>query len=251
MATASSARPYPEAAAETAVIRQRWEDLLFLHWRVRNADLKRRLPRGLELDTYNGHSYVGLVPFTVPMNRLAWVPAPLSPGFHEVNLRTYVKGPDGEAAVWFFSLDASSRWASLAAATLFFLPYHHARIEFGRERNGHPGDREWIRFVSRRVKDGIADCAVRYGPAGLPRTADAGTLEHFLIERYVLYAWTGSSLVRGTVRHEPYPVQEAELDGLEEGLFRSAGLTRPKLRPLAHYARGVTVDICWPKRQQP
>jgi len=252
MAAASSARPYPQPASEAAhaVVRQRWEDLLFLHWRVRNSDLRRHLPPGLELDTFQGHAYVGLVPFTVPTNRLLWVPAPLSPAFHEVNLRTYVKGPDGEPAVWFFSLDASSRWASLAAAALFFLPYPHSRIDFRRERNGHPGDREWLRFVSRRVEDGIADCSVRYSPAGLPRTAAAGTLEHFLIERYVLYAWTGARLVRGTVRHEPYPLQEAELDGLEEGLFRSAGLKRPRFRPLAHYASGVTVDICWPQRQK-
>ena len=253
MAAASSARPYPQTAAEAApgVIRQRWEDLLFLHWRVRNSAVKRLLPPGLELDTYNGHAYVGLIPFTVPVNRLLWVPAPLTPAFHEVNLRTYVKGPDGEPGVWFFSLDASSRLASLAAATVFCLPYHHAGIQFGREPNGHPGRREWIRFVSRRVEDGIADCSVRYSPAGLPRTAAPGTLEHFLIERYVLYAWTGARLVRGWVRHEPYPVQDAEVDGLEEGLFRSAGLKRPKLHPLAHYARGVTVDIGWPQREEP
>ena len=90
---------------------------------------------------------------------------------------------------------------------------------------------------------------MRYSPAGLPRAAAPGSLEHFLIERYVLYTWTGARLLRGRVRHEPYPVQEAEIDGLEEGLLRSAGLTRPRSPVLAHYARGVTVDICWPKPQ--
>ena len=217
---------------------------------MRNADLRRRLPPGLELDTYNGHVYVGIVAFTVPVNRLLWVPAPLSPGFHEVTLRTYVRGPDGDPAVWFFSLDASSWLASTGASILFSLPYRHAEIRFSSD-HGRPGDRDWLRFASRRLHDGLADCAASYSPLGLPRTAIPGSLEHFLIERYALYAWTGRRLLRGRVRHEPYPLQEVEVDGLHEGLFRSAGLKRPRFRPLAHYARGVTVDICRPSRQAP
>ena len=249
MASASPARPFPRASEDTgpAVLRQRWEHLLFLHWRVRSAELQALLPPGLQVDTFNGQAYSGIVPFTVPLNRLSWIPAPVSPSFHEVNLRTYVTGPDGEPGVWFFSLDASSRLASMAAAALFFLPYHHARVRFDVEKNGRPGTRDWIRFGSWRAGDGIADCAVRYSPAGLPRTAAPGSLEHFLIERYVFYAWTGARLLRGRVRHERYPVQNAEIDGLDEGLLRSAGLTRPRSAVLAHYARGVTVDICWPK----
>ena len=218
---------------------------------MRPADLTALLPPGLELDTHDGHGYVGLVPFTVPVNRLLWLPAPLSPPFDEVNLRTYVRGPGGDAAVWFFSLDASSRVAVAGGSALYSLPYHHARIRFSREERARPGDREWIRFESRRLPENPPDCAVRYSPAGLCRTAAPGSLEHFLIERYVLYAWTGSRLLRGRVRHEPYPVQDAELDGLEERLFAAAGLTRPTGDPLAHYARGVSVDIGWPQREEP
>jgi uncharacterized protein YqjF (DUF2071 family) len=238
-------------AAAPPVIRQRWEDLLFLHWRQKPAAIARLLPPGLELDTYDGLAYVGLVPFTVPVNCLLKVPAPLSPPFHEVNLRTYVKGPAGDPAVWFFSLDASSRMASVGGSAFFSLPYHHAQIHFSREKHGQPGGREWIRFESRRVSGDPPDCAVRYRPAGLRRTAVLGTLEHFLIERYVLYAWTGTRLLRGRVRHEPYPLQDAEVDSLEERLFVAAGLSRPKADPLAHYARGVTVNISWPTAEEP
>ena len=230
-----------------AVIRQRWEDLLFLHWPMRAPDVAALLPPGLELDTYEGRAYVGLVPFTVPENRLLWLPAPLSPPFHEVNVRTYVKGPGGDPGVWFFSLDASSRLAVLGGASVYSLPYHHARIDFVREPRATPHDRDWIRFASRRPSADRADCEARYSPAGLPRAASLGTLEHFLIERYVLFAWTGRRLLRGRVRHVPYPVQEAEVQDFEERLLASAALTRPPDAPLAHYARGVSVDITWPQ----
>lgn len=230
-----------------ALIRQHWEELLFLHWRVKPAVLRPLLPPGLELDTFEGQAYVGLVPFTVPVNRLLWLPAPLSPPFHEVNLRTYVKGPGADAGVWFFSLDASSRMAVAGGSAHYSLPYHHARIAFSRERDGSPARRVWIRFESRRVAEDRPECAVRYSAAGVPRAAVPGTLEHFLVERYALYAWTGRRLLRGRVRHEPYPVQEAEVEGLQERLFQAAGLSRGREEPLAHYARGVTVDIGWPQ----
>ena len=243
----SPALPDAAASGTPSLIRQRWEDLLFLHWRVKPAVLRALLPEGLELDTFEDQAYVGLVPFTVPVNRLLWLPAPLSPPFHEVNLRTYVKGPGADPGVWFFSLDASSRMAVTGGSALYSLPYHHAHIAFSREEQGEPGRRAWIRFESRRVPEDPPDCAVRYAPAGVPRSAAVGTLEHFLIERYVLFAWTGRRLLRGRVRHAPYPVQDAAIEGLQERLFTAAGLSRPAEDPLAHYARGVRVDIGWPR----
>ena len=49
---------------------QRWDKLLFLHWPV-PADLLRPLiPPRLELDTYQGRTYVSVTPFTVRRARL-------------------------------------------------------------------------------------------------------------------------------------------------------------------------------------
>jgi len=50
---------------EGAVLTQRWADLLFVHWAVDAAALRARLPAGLELDTFEGRAYVGIVPFTL------------------------------------------------------------------------------------------------------------------------------------------------------------------------------------------
>ena len=58
-----------ERPAETPVMVQMWRDLGFLHWPVDAEAVGRVLPPGLEVDTYDGLAYVGIVPFTIPTTR--------------------------------------------------------------------------------------------------------------------------------------------------------------------------------------
>ena len=43
--------------------RQSWHDLLFAHWPVPAAAVRRLVPAGLEIDEHEGTSWVGVVPF--------------------------------------------------------------------------------------------------------------------------------------------------------------------------------------------
>jgi uncharacterized protein YqjF (DUF2071 family) len=70
-----------------------------------------------------------------------------------------------------------------------------------------------------------------------------GTLDHFLVERYLLYAAHRGRLYRGQVHHSPYPIQSADVTALDESLVSAAGLERPEQPPLAHFARGVRVEV--------
>jgi uncharacterized protein YqjF (DUF2071 family) len=80
----------------------------------------------------------------------------------------------------------------------------------------------------------------------VPRPAAPGTLEHFLVERYILYAAASDGLRRARVHHAPYPLQPGVLDRLaRESLVAAAGIQRPETDPLAHYASRVDVEI-WP-----
>ena len=72
------------------VMRQVWRHVGFLHWPVEIPAIVRRLPPGLEVDTFEGVAYVGIVPFTIPTTRVAVVGPRMTPAFHEINLRTYV-----------------------------------------------------------------------------------------------------------------------------------------------------------------
>jgi uncharacterized protein YqjF (DUF2071 family) len=203
------------------------------------ADLRDLVPRGLEIDTFDGEAWVGLVPFVVTGARPVLLPPlPGVSNFAEVNVRTYVHHGGVDPGVWFFSLDAASRLAVAAARRLYKLGYRHAQMRADTLGDG-------VRFQSRRLAPGPlpATCGLRYEPRGPVTHAVPGTLEHFLLERYVLYAADGPRLFQARVHHQPYPVQAAAVDGLEEDLLAAAGIRRPASSPLAHYASEVDVEV--------
>jgi uncharacterized protein len=226
--------------AGRAALRQSWLELLFLHWSVPTEALRPLVPGHLEIDTYEGRAFVGLVPFTMTGVRPAWAPAvPGLSNFHEVNVRTYVHLDGREPGVWFLSLDASSRVAVLVARATYHLPYRFARMSL---THGPGGE---VRYSSRRLWPGPtpARCTMRYGPVGPTAPAAPGSLDHFLVERYVLYAERRGRLLRGRVHHTPYPLQAATVEDLDESLLAAAGVRRGSEAPLAHYAKGVSVEV--------
>jgi uncharacterized protein len=229
-------RPTQRPAARAAGY-QRWRSLAFVHWRVPAAALRPLVPAALTLDTFDGDAFVGVVPFTMRGVRPWWAP-PL-PGlsyFHETNVRTYVHRDGADPGVWFFSLDAANRIAVAIARRFWHLPYHHATMALA------CGDRE-VRYASARRRRGAhfrATCL----PRGEPAAARPGSLEHFLAERYFLYAQRrDGALRRGQVHHAPYPLQPAELLDWDESLLAAAGIARPAEPPLVHAAAGVDVEI--------
>ena len=219
---------------------QTWESLLFLHWRVPVEHLRPLVPAALEIDTFEGDAWVGLVPFTMKGVRLAGLPAvPGTSDFHETNLRTYVHHRGENPGVWFFSLDAAAWLPVQVARAGWHLPYHHARMSLTR------GDDGVVEYDTARLgSTAAAHCKVRYRPDGEVTPAVPGTLEHFLAERYLLYADRGGGRIqRGQVHHTPYPLQRATVLSWEESIFAAAGIARPAGEPVAHYAAGVSVDV--------
>ena len=226
------------------VMRQRWARLLFLHWEVEPGRLAALLPPGLVPDTHVGRAFVGLVPFTMTGVRPTFLPAVRGlSSFHEVNVRTYVRGPDGTHGVWFFSLDAANAVAVKIARWTFRLPYHFARMSMSPPDGAAEPAR--VSYESARLWPGPlpAGCRLRYEPTGTPSPAAPGTLDHFLVERYTLFAESRGRLFSGRVHHPPYPLQLARLLDLEENLLAAAGIDRPDDVPLVHYAREVRVRV--------
>ncbi|MEW4567272.1 DUF2071 domain-containing protein [Tautonia sp. JC769] len=222
-------------------MRQRWLDLLFLHWKVPAEIVAQTLPPGLEVDTFEGDAYLGLVPFTMRGVRPVGLPAvPWLSNFHEVNVRTYVHEKGRNPGVWFFSLDAANPVAVWLARSTFHLPYRWARMSLDRDQAAEGV----IDYVSaRRGRGASGACRIRYRPTGTPASAVPGTLAFFLLERYILYAFARGRLYSGRVHHQSYPVQDAELLALEESLLAASGFERSREEPLIHYASGVDVEV--------
>jgi uncharacterized protein len=227
-----------------ALMRQRWAELGFLHWEIPATALRPLVPAALELDTFDGRAFVGLVPFTITGVRPPFFPAlPWISAFHEINVRTYVHLQGRDPGVWFFSLDAARLLAVIGAQVLYHLPYKHARMSLSR-------DGAELRHRTQRLRPGPlpAECDVRYAPIGAVAAATPGTLEHFLAERYILYSFNRERLYQGRVYHTPYPLQPARIENLDESLLAAAGITRPESVPLAHFAKEVHVEVFRLKR---
>jgi uncharacterized protein YqjF (DUF2071 family) len=226
------------------VMFQRWDHLLFLHWEVPAEALGRLLPPGLELDLFRGRAFVGLVPFTMQGVRPAgWPSVRGLSNFHETNVRTYVQARGREPGVWFFSLDAANAVGAALGRSWFGLPYFFARMGLVVEER--PGGLR-LSYWSRRIYPSPRPATTRIEAevrSPVEPTA-VGTLEYFLAERYLLYSLArGGELRQGRVHHAPYPLQIAEVRTLEESMLAASKIDRPAAPALAHYARGVSVEV--------
>jgi uncharacterized protein len=235
-----------ERPQQRAVMRQKWRDLLFIHWPIRPESLRPLIPAPLDLDLFEGTAYVGLVPFTMTGVRPVGLPAVSGlSNFHETNVRTYVRVGDRDPGVWFFNLEAANAIAVYLARNLFHLPYHYARMFLEYESVESGGQQPSILYSGTRRWPGPvpASYSVRAMPVGPIQPATPGSLEHFLVERYLLFTFRQSRLYQGRVHHTPYPLQSAKLLALDETLLAAAGIERPDTSPLAHFSRGVNVEI--------
>src|SRR5262245_32187842 len=217
-----------------------WEDLVFLHWPVAAAALQPLLPAGVEVEQFDGSAWLGVVPFRMARTRLRWLPPlPTAHAFPELNVRTYVRCGD-RAGVWFFSLDACSRLAVLGARALFRLPYFVATMQCER----HNGS---LVYASGR-RDPRAPGAVfvaRCRRNGAPATAPAGSLLHFLTERYCLFTANGDGRPRCVeIAHAPWRLSPAAVELGTCDMTRLLGIDLPASPPYALMAEPQTV-VAW------
>jgi uncharacterized protein YqjF (DUF2071 family) len=227
----------PQSASPSGF--QTWKNLLFAHWFIAPDEMRRVVPEELELDLWEGKALCGVVPFSMHDIRLAWMPEPLGMDFLETNLRTYVHYK-GEPGVYFFSLEASSRLAVQAARWGWGLPYHYADMNYT-ARDG------LVSYTSHRLSNRDANLLVDYAVGEPLGPSVPGSLEFFLLERYLLFSLKKGLVHKGQVHHEPYPVQAASVARLQCGLVAAAGLPAVTTLPdLLHYSPGVDVAVYGP-----
>jgi uncharacterized protein YqjF (DUF2071 family) len=227
-------RPWPMPGVRWTW-RQSWCDLLFAHWPVRAGMLRGVVPDALELQEFDGTAWLGVVPFRMEgVMRRPWPDMPGISAFPELNVRTYVSR-DGKPGVWFLSLEAASRLAVWAARRFFHLPYFFAEMALS-EQSGT------IRYSSRRPD---AEVRATYRATSEPYFARPGSLEHWLTERYCLYAQAPDGrILRNDVHHHPWPLQSADASFEHNTLLAAHGLSIQEPPALLHFARRLDV-IVW------
>lgn len=232
-------RPWP-LPVRSWIGRQSWNDLAFLHWPVPAKLLRSLVPASLEVQEFDGSAWIAVTPFWMSGVALrGWPGIPGTSTFPELNVRTYVTRGD-RPGVWFFSLDAGSRLAVLAARAVYHLPYLHATMS-----TWHTGTQ--VEYHSDR-RSGIGFHAT-YQPTGPVAHARPDTLEHWLTERYCLYAQSGSGgLYRAEIHHAPWPLQAAVVNVRHNDMLAVHNLPVSGNPPLVHFSRKLEVLVWLPTR---
>jgi uncharacterized protein len=223
----------PPRSYERALLTQSWLDLTFIHWAADPTVVAPLLPAGTAPDTFEGVTYVGLVPFR--MYRVGWLGLPGVPylgSFPETNVRLYSVDAQGRRGVVFRSLDAARLIPVVFGRLGFGLPYLWSRMRISRSAGT-------LTYASRRRWPGPrgASCRITVRP-GAPIEAPTA-LEHFLTARWGLH--NGSSFVPNA--HPRWPLHRAELVECEQDLTSAAGLPSSELgEPVSVlYSPGVAV----------
>ena len=217
-------------------MRMSWHDLLFAHWSFEPDRVARLLPDGIDLDTFEGKAWVGVVPFRMSNVAPRFVPSlPWMSAFPELNIRTYVTH-HGKPGVWFFSLDATNPVAVRMARWLFHLRYMDAKMSLTKVDH-------WYQYRSLRThrSEPSARLIGKYRPTSEPFFASPGSLEYWLTARYCLYVSDRRGrILRGEIDHPPWPLQQAELV-LEENTMLDWLDLEAKTPPHLLFSKDVTV----------
>lgn len=227
-------------------LRNRWEELAYLHWPY-DADLVQSLlPDGLGVDTFDGRAWVSLVPFRMTDAMLRALPAvPGVSRFAETNVRTYVVDSKGHRSVWFFSLEAEALPIVVFARWLLGFPYVWSRMSIevdGDVRRYTTAERRWPRRPPSRTEVTLE--------IGDPIT-DPSDLDVFLSARWGTVArWPRRSrqLWHHPVDHPEWQLHEATLTWLDDASVARSGLPEPAEMPIVRWARSVDARFGRPER---
>jgi uncharacterized protein YqjF (DUF2071 family) len=242
----SSPRPISASRPEPVRrwwLRNRWEELAFLHWAYDPEIVQRLLPDGLRVDTFDGCAYVSLIPFRMADAAPRGLPAaPWLSTFAETNVRTYVVDSRGNRAIWFHSLEASRLPVVAFARWALGFPYVWGDLTIeasGARRSYETIRRRWPADPASRTR-----VVVDVGPV----IAEPSELDHFLTARWGTVAQWRGRLRHHPVDHPPWRLHDAGLVELDDTSIEAAGLPAPQGSPLVRWAEPIPARFGAPVR---
>ncbi|TSJ46621.1 YqjF family protein [Fluviicola chungangensis] len=231
-----SHRPWPIPTKSWSYY-QEWNHALFLHWKVEPGLLEPFIPKGLELDTYEGEAWISLVAFTMEKIRPKNLPAfsPVS-NFHEINIRTYVTH-NNKPGVYFLNIEAQKLVSAKLSKLLSGLPYEKAKM-IRIQKN------IFQEYTSNLKKKGFRFSA-KYTVSNKP--VPKTELDLWLTERYCLYLDRGLKTYMYEIHHLPWELLEVEMNEIQT-TYRFGEIDLKNKPDRVHYSPGVKV-LAWKKEK--
>jgi uncharacterized protein YqjF (DUF2071 family) len=187
----------------------RWEDLVLLNYSCPANLLEPLVPRGTELDDWNGQAIISLVGFLFKNTRVIGRRVPFHETFEEVNLRFYVRriGPAGELrrAVVFVRELVPRVAIATVARVIYNEPYLAVPMSHQSSLDAGTGGRVTYSWSYRG--EPFALTAEAEGPA---RPAAEGSEAEYITEHYWGYTrQRDGGTLEYQVEHPPWSIWEA------------------------------------------
>ena len=237
---------HPPPLPGRVLMSQEWRDVAFLHWAVDPERVAPLLPRGVRPDTFDGATYVGLVPFSMVGAGLGHGPAvPWLGTFLETNVRLYSIDERGRPGVVFRSLDADRLGTVLAARLGFGTPYRWARMRHDRRAAPGGSRHTWTSTVRWPGPPASTRIDLTIGARREPSDLDV-----FLTPRWALHTTVAGVPLYIRNEHPVWPLHDAVVEDLDDELVAAAGLPGVSHRPPDHvaFSPGVHTVFGFPAR---
>jgi uncharacterized protein len=221
-----------------------WKNLVMLNYAVDPRLLQKFVPRGTELDFFQGRTYASLIGFEFNRTCIAGAPVPFHQSFEEVNLRFYVRRQDRRGVVFIRELVPKYTVAAIA------------RFAFGENYSCVPMSHSIRMQAQSKIVEaeftfgsGGSRCSMRIETAGgLSFYPEDGSLAQFITEHSWGYAvQKDGACMEYEVQHPQWPVwgvKSAEFRG-DASAYYGAELARILTYPAdsAFLAEGSPVTV--------
>ncbi|MGM5469029.1 YqjF family protein [Flavobacteriaceae bacterium LMO-SS05] len=211
---------------------QEWNQVLFFHWQLEPDELRPMLPKGLELDTIHGKTWLSIVAFD--MNHVGIRNFPKIPNlsnFHEINIRLYVNC-NGKPSVYFLNMEGSKPMSCKVLKAVSKLPYRYSKMRrtasIYESKNKATNDFFYTEY------------AVEQDPISKDET------DLWLTERYTLLQDFKNKIITYDVHHIEWPMQKINIHKLELDYPKFNSLLQNKPDRI-QYSKGVQV-LTWDKK---
>lgn len=219
-----------------------------VHWEVNPVELRKYVPRELEIRTFNGKAYIGAVALNMQTGSFTALgdlvsQFPLYSSFGQLNFRTYVSHR-GRPGVYFFNIFANHRMTAIVGEKLFGLPYVHSKIE-----RSYQGKKLQFKVSS----PGKVTYSVKGEALSKPSLYPSNGLVGFLTENVLYFQikrFPGRTCVHtGELSHRPWLLSEASVQVEHLGFFKSRNIhLNMKQLPAALYSHYIDVDFYAPEK---
>ena len=213
---------------------QEWNNVIFLHYKVELNELRKFVPKELDIDLFEGEAWVSVVAFTMEKIRPKNLPSfpPIS-NFDEVNIRTYVKS-NNKTGVYFLSIEGGTKLSCKIAKWMSALPYRFSKMK-----------RTKSHFTSRNsVFNDKLDIEYTIGD----ELKQKKEIDSWLTERYALFQEEKESINEFEIHHLEWTINKIDTKKIELNYPRFDKLINNEPNKI-QYSKGIKV-VAWGKEQK-